>query len=259
MNIAARQAEYEKRAFSRETAAINVLLEETLSILFSRFPETFVFFGGASLVLFYDSPRHSGDLDLLTSADAAPGAAELEAALRNPLTEVAETLGFEELTIEPAREGGEFLKMAVRSAGRALFTIDITRMSAVVKSELVAFPVSSEQVTVAVPSRNLQLLLKAEAFLTRSSLKARDAFDIKLLMDSGAALSADLEAHLADGPAADRLEDPEFIAERINRVDSRTCRPELQPYLPEDIYRELERDEFKSLRTALTELFSDWL
>ena len=259
MNIASRQARYEERGFSRETAAINVLLEETLNILFSQFPDTFVFFGGASLVLFYGSPRHSGDLDLLTSADAPPSAAELEAVLRRPLSEVAETLGFGELTIEPAREAGEFLKLVVRSAGRVLFTIDITRMSAVVKSELVAFPVSSEQTTVAVPSRNLQLLFKAEAFLTRSSLKARDAFDIKLLMDSGAALGANLKAHLADGPAADRLEDPGFIAERIHRVDSRTCRPELQPYLPEVIYRELEQKEFKSLRKALTELFSDWL
>jgi predicted nucleotidyltransferase component of viral defense system len=259
MNTAARQAQYEERGFSRETAVINVLLEETLNILFSRFPETFVFFGGASLVLFYGSPRHSGDLDLLTSADTPPSAADLEAVLRRPLSEVAETLGFGELTIEPAREGAEFLKLAVRSAGRALFTIDITRMSAVVKSELVAFPVSSEQTAVAVPSRNLQLLFKAEAFLTRSSLKARDAFDIKLLMDSGAALGANLQAHLADGPAADRLEDPKFIADRINRVDSRTCRPELQPYLPKEIYRELEQEEFKSLRKALTELFSEWL
>ena len=259
MNIAARQAKYEDRGFSRETAAINVLLEETLSILFLAFPDTFVLFGGASLVLFYDSPRHSGDLDLLTTVDAPPSAIEIEAALRRPLSEAAETLGFSDLTIEPARAAGEFLRLVVSSAGRVLFTIDITRVSAAVRSELVALPIPFEATTVTVPSRDLQLLFKAEAFLKRSSLRARDAFDIKLLMDSGAVLGANLKAHLADGPAADRLDDPEFIADRIDRIVSRTCRPELQPYLPGDIYRELEEEDFRSLRKALTELFADWL
>jgi predicted nucleotidyltransferase component of viral defense system len=65
MNIAERLARYEERGFSRENAAVNVLIEEALQVLFSSFPDTFVFFGGASLVLFYASPRHSGDLDLL--------------------------------------------------------------------------------------------------------------------------------------------------------------------------------------------------
>src|SRR5271166_4720915 len=240
MNIAARLARFEDRGFNRETAAVNVLLEQALQVLLSAFPDTFVFFGGASLVLFYGSPRHSGDLDLLTSADAPPSAAELEAVLWRPLSEVAETLGFGELTIEPARGDGDFLKLAVKSA-------------------LVAFPASSEQTTVAVPSRNLQLLFKAEAFLRRSSLKARDAFDIKLLQDSGAVLSDSLTVHLMDGPAAERLENPEFITQRIAQVNSRTCTPELQPYLPKDIFEKLESSDFEPLRAALRHLFSAWL
>ncbi len=259
MSLARRQVEYEHRGFSRDTAAINVLLEETLRILFVAFPDTFVFFGGASLVLFYGSPRHSGDLDLLTSVDAPPDMAEVEAALRKPLSEAAENLGYTDLTIEPARKVGEFIKLAVSSAGRLLFTIDVTRITAVIKSELLSLPLSSDQTKVSVPSRDLGLLFKAEAFLRRSGLKARDAFDIKLLMNSGAALNPNLGAHLTDGPAADKLGNPEFIADRIARVDSRTCRPELQPYLPEELYRELEREDFRSLRNALTELFSEWL
>lgn len=74
MNIAARLAKYEMRGFARETAAVNVLLEEALQALFLNFPNTFVFFGGASLVLFYGSPRHSGDLDLLLCAATPPSA-----------------------------------------------------------------------------------------------------------------------------------------------------------------------------------------
>lgn len=239
-----------------------VLLEEALQVLFASFPDTFIFFGGASLVLFYGSSRHSGDLDLLISSEAAPGANELQRVLEQPLRAVAEALGFTGLTIEPARTTDEFLKLAVKAGGQVLFTIDLTKISAVIRSELVAFHItadSGERITVPVPSRNLQLLFKAEAFLKRSFLKARDAFDIKLLRDSGARLETNLKAHLADGPAAERLEDPQFIAKQIDRVNSRTCKPELQPYLPKEIYEELEKADFAPLRQALRELFSEWL
>jgi hypothetical protein len=262
MNIAARLAKYEQRGFSRETAAVNVLIEESLQILFSSFPDTFVFFGGASLVLFYGSPRHSGDLDLLISTEAPPSAGELRKVLEQPLRAFAETLGLLELGIEPVRATGEFLKLAVKAGALVLFTIDLTRISAIIRSELVEFPLTSdstERVAVAVPSRDLQLLFKAEAFLKRPFLKARDAFDIKLLRDSGASLDVNLSAHLADGPAAEKLEDPEFIAKRIDQVNSRTCKPELQPYLPNDIYKELEGANFEPLRETLRQLFSEWL
>src|SRR5579883_1154193 len=262
MNIAQRLAIYEERGFTRETAAVNVLLEESLQILLSSFPDTFIFFGGASLVLFYNSPRHSGDLDLLVSAGAPPSAEELQRVLDQPLRAAGETLGFSELTIEPARAAGEFLKLAVKAGEQILFTIDLTKISAVITSELVSFPIpsdSNEHVTVPVPSRPLQLLFKAEAFLKRPFLKTRDAFDIKLLCDSGATLDDNLKAHLADGPAADRLDDPDFIAERISRVKSKTCKPELQPCLSKEVYDELEKTGFEPLRQALRELFADWL
>jgi hypothetical protein len=262
MNVAERLEQYEKRGFAPDTAAVNVLLEETLQILLPNFPDTFIFFGGASLVLFYGSPRHSGDLDLLLSAAMPPSADKLQQSLEQPLRAAGETLGFSELTIEPASSTGEFLKLAVRTGDQVLFTIDLTRIATVITSELVSFPIpsdSKEQVTVSVPSRALQLLFKAEAFLKRPFLKTRDAFDIKLLCDSGASLDENLKAHLADGPAADRLEDPDFITERIHRVNSKTCKPELQPYLPRDVYNELEKADFEPLRQALRELFSDWL
>jgi predicted nucleotidyltransferase component of viral defense system len=262
MNTAERLAKYEQRGFSLETAAVNVLLEESLQILFSNFPDTFVFFGGASLVLFYGSPRHSGDLDLLVSAETPPSVDELRQVLDQPLRAAAETLGILELGIEATRTTGEFLKLAVTSEARILFTIDLTRISSVIRSELVEFSLvsdSMEFIAVPVPSRDLQLLFKAEAFLKRRLLKARDAFDIKLLRDSGAKLDEDLKAHLTDGAASERLEDPEFITSRINQVNSRTCKPELQPYLPKYIYEELESTDFETLRETLRQLFSEWL
>ena len=262
MNIAERLAKYEKRSFGRETAAVNVLLEEALQVLFSTFPDTFVFFGGASLVLFYGSPRHSGDLDLLISAETPPGADELRRVLEEPLRTVAEVLGFAELTIEPAKTTGEFLKLAVRTGGQILFTIDLTKISAVIRSELMVLPLISDSenaTAIRVPSRDLQLLFKAEAFLKRPFLKARDAFDIKLLRDSGATLDANLKAHLVDGAAAEKLEDSDYVAKRISQVNSRTCKPELQPYLPKEVYDELEKVDFEPLRQALRELLSEWL
>lgn len=217
MNIAQRLAKYEERGFGREVAAVNVLLEEALRVLFAAFPDTFVFFGGASLVLFYGSPRHSGDLDLLVSAETPPSADELRRVLEQPLRAFGDVLGFANLTIEPVRTTGEFLKLAVRSGEQILFTIDLTKISAVIRSELVTFPVisdSEDRTTVRVPSRDLQLLFKTEAFLKRPFLKARDAFDIKLLRDSGATLDNNLKAHLADGTAAEKLENPDFIVKK---------------------------------------------
>jgi predicted nucleotidyltransferase component of viral defense system len=262
MNIAERLARYEERGFSRETAAVNVLIEEALQVLFSSFPDTFVFFGGASLVLFYASPRHSGDLDLLARHETPPSADELMRVLEQPLRASAEALGFAAPTIEPARTTREFLKLVVKVGTQVLFTIDLTRISAVIRSELVDFPIpsdSTERTTVPVASRNLQLLFKAEAFLRRPIVKARDAFDIKLLRDFGAALDNNLKAHLTDGPAAEKLEDAEFLAKRIDQVNPRSCKPELQPHLPKHVYEELERADFEQLREALRELFSEWL
>jgi hypothetical protein len=153
MNIAERVEQYEKRGFARETAAVNVLLEEARQILLSSFPDTFIFFGGASLVLFYGSPRHSGDLDLLVIAEKPPNADELQRALQQPFRAATETLGFSQMTIEPVRSIGEFLKLAVKGE-QVLFTIDLTMISAVIRSELISFPVpsdSKEHATVLVP------------------------------------------------------------------------------------------------------------
>jgi hypothetical protein len=72
-------------------------------------------------------------------------------------------------------------------------------------------------------------------------------------------LDENLKAHLADGPVADRLEDPDFITERIRSVNSKNCKPELEPYLPQEVYDELEKADFESLRQTLRELFVDWL
>ncbi len=65
MTLAERLKNFQDRGFRAETAAVLVLIEEALHSLFASFRDTFVLFGGATLVLFYGSQRHSGDIDLL--------------------------------------------------------------------------------------------------------------------------------------------------------------------------------------------------
>lgn len=140
-----------------------------------------------------------------------------------------------------------------------MFTIDISRTSAIIKSELVEQPILTEDAIVKYPTRNLLLLHKAEAFLGRKNVKCRDAFDIKVLKDSGAELDGNLKFHLEDGVVSDRLEDQDFINERIAAVTPKRCEAELREYLPEEVYRQLAGKEFEPLRQSLRDLFAEWL
>ena len=260
-SVAERLAVYEGRGFSSETAAILVLIEETLHALFSVFPDTFVLFGGATLVLFYGSQRHSADIDLLVDSEQPPNPDEITKAILPPLREVAAILGLEQISIEPIISADNFQKLNVflPVQGKVLFTIDIGSVSAIIKSELVEQNVLSEEARIKYPTRNLLLLHKAEAFLGRKNVKCRDAFDIKMLIDSGAELDDNLKSHLQDGPAAEHLEDVEFIRKRIASVTSARCTNELQPFLPKEVFDSLEEEGFEPLRESLRNLFSEWL
>src|SRR6516164_7078183 len=91
MNWQERIGRYLKRGFQTEDAEILVLLEECAAGLFSAFPQHFVLFGGAPLVLFFDSPRLSRDLDLLAKVENLPAMAEIVNAIRHSIQPLAET------------------------------------------------------------------------------------------------------------------------------------------------------------------------
>ncbi len=93
MNIEERLAKYLKRDFSLEQAQILVLMEEVAIALFAALPEHFVLFGGATLVLFHNSPRLSKDLDLLARVDSLPSSGELQSAMEERVQEVATIFG----------------------------------------------------------------------------------------------------------------------------------------------------------------------
>ena len=92
MDIASRIAKYEDKGFTRERSEINVLMEAAAFAIFKDFPDAFVLFGGATLVLYHDSVRHSADLDLLSRGAEAPSRQEIVASLERDLTPLSAIL-----------------------------------------------------------------------------------------------------------------------------------------------------------------------
>jgi hypothetical protein len=237
-------------------------MEEGAIALFSALPEHFVLFGGATLVLFHNSPRLSKDLDLLARVETLPTAEELEEALRTRLDEVAGVLRIGPVSFEPERADANFLRLWIVGSGKQrLFTVDLTRMGGPVLSrEIVHEGIPDEERTALIPtaSRDYLLLQKAESFVARRIMKTRDAFDIRLLLAQGAKLDAVLRGHLHDALLWREL-DREQIRERIEKLDVKLCRAELKPVLPDHVYVELEGEGFESLRAAVRSVFAEWL
>jgi hypothetical protein len=102
------------------------------------------------------------------------------------------------------------------------------------------------------------LLQKCEVFLDRRRVKARDAFDIHLLIGRGAALKNNLKAHLEDFVLLKEL-DEEFIEARIQSIDLKLCTAELRSVLPLALFEELANQQFKAIRDSLRTLFSEWV
>jgi len=92
----------------------------------------------------------------------------------------------------------------------------------------------------------------------RSYVKARDAFDIHLLVGQGAALNNNLLAPLEDFTGIKEL-DREFIADRIAKITPKLCTVELRTVLPSPVFEELAKNEFGPIRPSLHTVFSHWL
>lgn len=260
MNIEARIERYLKRGFQQLEAEILVLIEESASALFAEFPDRFILFGGATLVLFHESPRVSRDLDLLARTENLPSTQEIQTVVAARLQPLAEIFGLGRLELQHTGTNEGSIKIWVQSGQRRLFSIDLTRIGGtVLQSEIVREEIAGNMgKPVAVPSANHLLLQKCETFLNRRYTKARDAFDIDLLLSRGARLDEILTAHLGDFLQMNEL-DSESIQSKINRVDSRLCTVELRTVLPNDLFEPLAKDNFKRLRSSLESVFENWL
>src|SRR5690242_615102 len=167
MSGQARVGRYLKRGFQQQEAEILVLLEECASGLFSAFPERFVLFGGATLVLFYDSPRLSRDLDLLAKVDDLPTVAEITKTIELSIQELATTFGLGKLAHQADIAKKDFIKIWVQSNERPLFSVDLTRIGGtVLKSEEVNQKIadSDNKIVITLSSDSL-LFQKCETFL----------------------------------------------------------------------------------------------
>lgn len=262
MNISAEVGLYRGKGFTAEQAEVITLMRLAAGVLFCAFPESFLLFGGATLLLFHDSPRHSGDLDLLSRTAERPTIAAIQTALDAGLGPAAEALNLAPLQYEDAFQGELEMKLWVKAGdGRPLFRVDLNRFGSVLDSEIEEHDIAIDNdklATVKAASREFLLLQKAECFLLRRIVKVRDAFDIRLLTDAGAGLDRNLKAHFSDTLMSCEIE-TEDILSRIEQVDERRCRKELEPVLPGEVFESLARQGFKSLRDALHQLYADWL
>lgn len=260
MNLEDRVRRYTERGFQRVEAQILVLIEESAVAIFTSFPENFVLFGGAALVLFHDSPRLSRDSDLLTTPAALPTADEIQTVVRSGIQPLADVFGLGQFEFRNHAATSGFAKYWVLANGQPLFSIDLTGIAgSVLKTHIVKQSIASEsENTVLSPTADYLLLQKCETFLNRRYLKARDAFDIHLLARRGAHLDKNLHAHLEDF-ATMREIDGEFTEDRIARTDNKSCTVELRPVLPASIFDELAEHEFEPIRKSLRAVFSYWL
>ncbi len=220
-------------------------------------------YGGANLILFHGSLRTSRDLDLLSQGTPLPKADDITRVVSEGLLPLGNLLGVAPLKITIEKATSAFIKIEVISKDdRSLFTVDLGGLGSVLGSgvdEHVLEAVSlNATATIKSVSRDHLLLQKAEAFVFRPSVKVRDAYDIKLLMDAGAALSTGLQSHLSDVLAMREIGRNELIA-RIDQVTPKLCRAHLSDVLPTDQYAALERAGFEPLVLALHKLFQTWL
>jgi predicted nucleotidyltransferase component of viral defense system len=127
MEIAKQVAKYEEKGFNRERAEINALMENAVFAIFRDFPDAFLLFGGATLVLFHESVRHSADLDLLARTTRLPSREEIIDSLRRDLVPVTEILQLGDLRFESeGADGQEGRIFVATNSGRRLFRIDLT-------------------------------------------------------------------------------------------------------------------------------------
>jgi hypothetical protein len=161
VEIAKQIAKYEDRGFTREQAEVNTLMEHAAVTIFSDFPDAFVLFGGATLVLYHESARHSADLDLLYRATVPPSPEEIIASLQRDLTPVAQIMELGrlhfQLDLSDSKEGRIFV---TAGADRRLFRVDLTRLGSAIDSEIENHPVEGESgLSAIVKSVTKELLL----------------------------------------------------------------------------------------------------
>jgi hypothetical protein len=171
MNLAERLEALRGKGFSEDQARTIVLMREAATVLFRQWPESFILFGGANLVLFQESVRHSADLDLHLRGEAPP-IGEVTEVLRQGLEPLARLLEMHPLGMKVFGAGQDLAKISVSSGdGVTVFTIDLNRMGSVIESgveeQVLEGLGTANTANVKFVTKDHLLLQKAETFLLR--------------------------------------------------------------------------------------------
>lgn len=137
VNLASCIASFKERGFPPEQAELLALMSVATGVLFQDFPDSFLLFGGSSLVFFHQSVRHSADIDLLARTEQPPTQEDIRESLERGLSPTAEALHLTPLQFEANAGTGPETKLWVRShTGHSLFSVDFNRFGSVLESEI---------------------------------------------------------------------------------------------------------------------------
>ena len=92
-------------------------------------------------------------------------------------------------------------------------------------------------------SRDFLLLQKAECFMLRKIMKARDAFDIYRLRQSGVVLNQNLENHLEDTLMGDEIDATDIAARELPRL-TRSVVVSCEHCCPQTVFESLAKGQF---------------
>jgi hypothetical protein len=110
MNLAEQLEILTSRGFSEERAETVVLMREAAIVLFEAFPDVLLLVGGASLILFQNSVRHSADLDFVPLVTDLPRVESLTGVLAEGLRPLAQLLDLAPLSFKTLNSGPDFSK-----------------------------------------------------------------------------------------------------------------------------------------------------
>jgi hypothetical protein len=111
VNLAEQLETLRGKGFSEGQAQVIALMREAATVVFRQWPESFILYGGANLVLFQDSVRHSADLNLHLLRDLPP-VEQVEDVLCRELEPLAKLLEQYPLGVNVFRSDQAFSRLA---------------------------------------------------------------------------------------------------------------------------------------------------
>jgi hypothetical protein len=224
-----------------------------------RFPIT-SFYSGEQPSYFFTGARDCPAIWIFWLRRGHSPRQRIQAVVRSRIQPLAEIFGLGQLELRQDIANPDFIKHWVLANQKPLFSIDLTRIGGnVLETQIVKTTITdTPEITVLIPNADYLLFQKCETFFGRRNVKARDAFDIHLLLSGGAQINKTLRPHLEDFIAMNEL-DKESIKVRMEALTAKLCTVELRPVLPLALFAQLEKEGFEPIRQSLRTVFSDWL